>query len=148
MTQFWSPLKCIGTRLWRKKSKGFQPSAAQVLLPKSRQNHTGIGYRCRVTLSPRLSGLPADVHGNVALQSFVDGIWHQEIRRMLRLMNIEDLKSTSVYAFKFRAAEQNSCRECHILELSLHKILILISINSRKISKTMQRNSAVWKNIN
>lgn len=66
-----------------------------------------------MTLSPRLSGLPADVHDNVALQSFVDGISHQEIRRMFRLMNIEDLKSTSVYAFKFRAAEQNSCRECH-----------------------------------
>lgn len=58
------------------------------------------------------SDYSADVHGNLALKYFIDGIGHPKIQKALRMVDIKNLKSTRVYAMKFEAKTCSSRKDC------------------------------------
>ncbi|GFW33576.1 uncharacterized protein TNCV_2211081 [Trichonephila clavipes] len=61
------------------------------------------------------SDFSANVLEMISLQYFVGGLKDGEIQRALRMADVQDLKSTLLYALKFEAATQASCIDHHFI---------------------------------
>ncbi|KFM68826.1 hypothetical protein X975_06063, partial [Stegodyphus mimosarum] len=56
---------------------------------------------------------PRETREILPLQYFIDGIRCPEIEKALRMADVKDLKSSSMYAVKFEAAQQAARRDRH-----------------------------------
>ncbi|GFU35239.1 uncharacterized protein TNCV_340091 [Trichonephila clavipes] len=56
---------------------------------------------------------PATVREVISLQYLVDGLKEGEIQKAIRMADVQDLKSTLLYALKVEAANEASCRDSH-----------------------------------
>ncbi|GFU49129.1 uncharacterized protein TNCV_573681 [Trichonephila clavipes] len=87
---------------------------------KTRLQKTGESLQEYASEIERLANLafsdhPATVRETISLQYFVDGMKKGKIQKAVRMADVQDLKSTLLYALKVEATNEASCRDNHFV---------------------------------
>ncbi|KFM76840.1 hypothetical protein X975_19817, partial [Stegodyphus mimosarum] len=120
-TRLRSSVRRFGAVFWREVFKRLQQASVKILPTKPTETLQELATYVERLSHVAFSECPTETREILSLQYFIDGIRDSEIQKVLRMVDVKDIKNALVYAMKFEAAQQTTRRDQQQSELRKSK---------------------------